>query len=130
MPGFGATQRLSRIVGSGLAMDLILSGEIIDAQRALEINLVSRIFPHKEFEERVMEYVEGLVRCAPTAQLLAKKAIHLSWSRPPEKGLREESRLFSRSFATDEPAIGIRAFQEKKAPRWRTRGSDEMKHDG
>ena len=118
MPGFGATQRLSRIVGSGLAMDLILSGEIIDAGRALQIGLVSRIFPAGEFEEKRHEYAHQLLRNAPLAQKLAKKAIRASWRLAPEEGLAEESRLFSLSFETGEPRIGIEAFQEKRRPEW------------
>jgi enoyl-CoA hydratase len=118
MPGFGATQRLPRIVGSGVAMDLILSGEIIDAERSLAIGLVSRIYPHHEFEKHRRAFVEQMLRNAPLAQQLAKKAIRLSWEENSAEGLVEESRIFSRSFGTEEPTIGIRAFQEKTEPLW------------
>jgi enoyl-CoA hydratase len=118
MPGFGATQRLSRIVGYGVAMDLILSGEIINARRALEIGLVSRLFPFNEFEDERVKFVDKLVRNAPLAQRLAKKAIRFHTIQTRESGLDEEARLFSQSFETDEPEIGIRAFQEKTKPEW------------
>lgn len=118
MPGFGATQRLRRIVGYGIAMDLILSGEILDAERALEVGLVSRIYPYREFEEKRREFARMLTGNAPMAQKLAKRAIQSVDRQQFADGLDEESRLFIRSFETDEPSTGIRAFQEKIKPDW------------
>lgn len=123
MPGFGATQRLPRIVGHGVAADLILSGEIIDAQRALDIGLVSRIFPSREFEQRRIEFADQIASNAPHALSLAKRAVRHSMSQPLDNGLTIESELFSRSFETDEPSIGIEAFRNKTRPVWDKRGN-------
>ncbi len=118
MPGFGATQRLPRIVGPGVAMDLILSGEIIGARRALEIGLVSRVFPFQGFDDEVRRYARKLAENAPLAQRMAREAVRRSWHMPFREGLEEEIRLFGISFGTGEPAEGIRAFQEKRKPEW------------
>lgn len=118
MPGFGATQRLRRIVGYGVAMDLILSGEIVDAKRALEVGLVSRVYPHDEFEEKRSEFAETLAGNAPLAQKLAKRAIQCTDHEQVTDGLTRESELFARSFETDEPVIGIRAFRARIKPDW------------
>jgi enoyl-CoA hydratase/carnithine racemase len=93
-PCDGGCVRLPLIVGLGNAMELILSGDRIDADQALRIGLVNRIYPQDQLLEETLAYAEGLARRAPLAQRFAKEVILRSLGRPMDEGLKLESRSF------------------------------------
>lgn len=115
-PAYGGTQRLARIIGSGRAMDMVLSGRTISAEEAFRIGLVNRLAD----PDSVLSEAEGLAndisRLAPLAIRACLEAVTRGLELPLEKGLAIEAELFSRLFATDDVREGTRAFLEKRAP--------------
>lgn len=115
MPGYGATQRLPRIVGRGIATELILTGEPITSARAYEIGLVNRVFSAGELIERTREMVRKMVTKAPLALATALDALRSS-DLPLHEGLRYEASLFGQCCATDDFKEGVQAFLERRQP--------------
>lgn len=116
IPGGGATQRLSRLIGSGWAKILIYSGEMIDAKEAERIGLVDRIVPHGELEKIVMELAKKISEKSPIAIRMAKKAINASVESPQAMGLAYEAMVEGLCFTTEDHKEGINAFLEKRRP--------------
>jgi enoyl-CoA hydratase len=117
IPGFGATQRLSRLVGIGKAKEMVLTGKVIDAREAGAIGLVNQVVK----DEEVMSTSEGLARLlaqkSPIALKLAKKLINEN--QETGKALESEIASFSECFATEDYIEGINAFLEKRAPKFK-----------
>ncbi len=114
IPGWGGTQLLARLIGVGRAMELILTGRIIDAEEAYRIGLVNKVVPHDRFEEEVSELAKALASGAPIAMAEAKRLVNLGGSL--EVGLDEEAEAFGGLFATEDSKEGFKAFKEKRAP--------------
>jgi enoyl-CoA hydratase/carnithine racemase len=118
IPGYGGTQRLARLVGKGRAMEIILSGEIIDAQEAYRIGLVNRVVP----EADLMKAAEGLARKiianAPCAIRFSMDAVNHGLEMTQQEGEFLEATLFSLCCATDDMREGTRAFLEKRPPKF------------
>jgi enoyl-CoA hydratase len=114
IPGAGGTQRLRALVGLGRALDLTLSGELIDAAEALRIGLVTRIAPAAELTQVVEGYVEVLRSRSPIAQSRAIQAVLAANDGSVSAGLRLEAALFGLCFATADMREGTRAFLEKR----------------
>lgn len=114
IPGFGGTQRLPRLVGKGLAMELILTGEMIDAEEACRIGLVNRVYPVAELLEKTQELAAKIVSRGQSAVRLAKKAINNGMEIDLARANRYEAELFSRCFATEDQAEGMGAFLQKR----------------
>ena len=121
IPGGGGSQRLPRLVGLGKALELILTGDRIDAATAKEIGLVDAVVPHAELEKRTLELAEKIASKSPVAVRLAKAAVKASAAMPLDQGLRYEQSLFSVVFSTEDKEEGVRAFQEKRPARWKGR---------
>lgn len=121
IPGGGGSQRLPRFVGLGKALELILTGDRISAAEAHRIGLVDEIVPHAELEARTMELAEKIASKSPLAVRLAKAAVKASVTMPLDQGLRHEQSLFSVVFSTEDKEEGVRAFQEKRPPKWKGR---------
>ena len=121
IPGTGGTQRLTRLVGPGIAKELILSGRRITAEEALSIGLVNRVVPAEEWDLDLAEYMQDLVRRAPIAVRSAKKAIDMAGSLTLEEGLDLERELNLECFRSDDFQEGLAAFKEKRAPMFRGR---------
>lgn len=121
IPGGGGTQRLPRLVGTGQAMRLILSGELIDAEEAKRIGLVDLIYPAAELRERTMEFARGIAAHSPVALRMAKAAVHAAAEMPLAAGLAYETELFVTCFASDDRSEGVTAFLEKRAAEFRGR---------
>ncbi len=113
IPGGGGTQRLPRIIGSGAAMRLVLTGEAIDATEALRLGLVDEI-ASGDVVARAVELAERIARNGPVAVMAAKEAVRSALSMPIEQGLRAEAALFLLAFASADRAEGITAFLEKR----------------
>jgi enoyl-CoA hydratase len=121
IPGGGGTQRLTRLVGEGKAMELILTGEIIDAKTAFDIGLVNHVVPHDQLEAKTMEIAGRMADKGPIALRLAKEAVKLASRSSLDEGLRREVDLFALCFATEDKDEGVRAFLEKRKPEFKGR---------
>ncbi len=113
IPGYGGTQRLPRIVGRGIATELILTGERIPAQRAYEIGLVNKVVPADELIETAKGYVRTIAAKAPLAVSMALDAIRMS-DLPLRDGLRYEAALFGQLCDTEDFQAGVSAFLERR----------------
>src|SRR5215207_6198263 len=114
IPGGGGTQRLTRLVGESKAMEMILTGEMIDAQTALALGLVNRVVPHEELEARTMELANLIAGMSPVALRLAKEAVKTASRSTLDEGLRREIDLFAICFSSKDKDEGVRAFLEKR----------------
>jgi len=118
IPGGGGTQRLPRVVPLGKAMELILTGDRISAAEAHRIGLLDEVTPHDQLETRTMEIANRIADKSPVAVRLAKQAVKASTRMGLDAGLRYEQSLFALVFATHDKEEGVRAFLEKRPPRW------------
>jgi enoyl-CoA hydratase/carnithine racemase len=118
IPWDGGTQRLSRLVGRGKALEMILTGEIIDAEEALRIGLVHKVVPKKDLTEVAMKMAQGMASKGPIALRYAKEAIYKGMDLTLEQGLRLETNLYLLIHATKDRTEGIHAFREKRAPKF------------
>jgi len=118
LPGAGGTQRLPRLVGLGRAKELILTGDPVDAERALELGLVHRVVPREGLAAATAELAEKLASRAPVALRLAKAALNLSARVPLDSGLAFEVLSQTVLFETKDKKEGVSAFLEKRKPRF------------
>ncbi len=116
IPGHGGTQRLARIVGIGKAMELTLTGNVIDANEAFRIGLVNKVVPLTELKSTVEALVKTILTKAPPAISLAIKAINSNLENSLSEGLKYETELFSECFNTEDMKEGTKAFLEKRKP--------------
>jgi enoyl-CoA hydratase len=116
IPGGGGTQRLTRLVGEGKAMELILSGEIINAETALAIGLVNHVVPADQLETKTREIANRIAEKSPIALRLAKEAVRLASRSNLDEGLRREVDLFALCFSSEDKDEGVKAFLEKRKP--------------
>jgi enoyl-CoA hydratase/carnithine racemase len=116
VPGDGGTQRLSRLVGKAKAMEMILTGEILDAREALRIGLVSRLVPRGEVTTTVMGLAQEMASRAPIAVRYAKETICKGMDMTLEQGLRLEADLYFLLHTTRDRTEGIQAFRSKRTP--------------
>ncbi|MBI4415980.1 MAG: enoyl-CoA hydratase/isomerase family protein [Euryarchaeota archaeon] len=121
IPGGGGSQRLPRLVGLGKALQLILTGDRIDARTAKEIGLVDEVVPHEALEAKTLELANKIAEKSPVAVRLAKAAVKASTNLPLDQGLRYEQSLFSIAFSTEDKEEGVRAFLEKRKPAFKGR---------
>ena len=118
IPGWGGTQRLPRIIGCTAATELLFTGDPVDAARALELGLVSRVTEPGALLETAVEMARRYAEQAPLALAATKRAIADGLDRPLAEGLEAERAQFVDLFSTADAAEGITAFLEKRAPTW------------
>jgi enoyl-CoA hydratase len=118
IPGGGGTQRLSRLVGRGKALELILTGARIGAAEALRLGLVERVVPVAELGPAARELARTLADKAPVALRYAKEAVVKGLELPLAEGLRLENDLATLLRTTEDRVEGAKAFLEKRKPRW------------
>ncbi|MFN3604862.1 MAG: enoyl-CoA hydratase/isomerase family protein [Leptonema sp. (in: bacteria)] len=117
IPGFGGTQRLPRIVGRGIALEMILTGEQIDVERALKIGLINHAFSQEELLSRAEELMQKVLNHKGIeAQKISKWLVHSGSELPLTASLEREITFFAGMFEKKEPKIGIEAFLNKKKP--------------
>src|ERR671939_2075407 len=116
IPGGGGTQRLTRLVGEGKAMELILTGEIINAQTAYNIGLVNAVVPAADLEGKTMELANRIAEKSPVSLRMAKEAVKTAARANLDEGLRREIDLFALCFSSADKDEGVRAFLEKRKP--------------
>jgi len=116
IPGGGGTQRLTNLVGEGRAMEIILTGDMINAQTAEAIGLVNHVYPADELETKTMELANKIAEKAPIALQLCKEAVKFASRSNLDEGLRREVDLFAICFSTEDKQEGVSAFLEKRKP--------------
>ena len=121
IPGYGGTQRLARLVGRGRALEMILTGEPIDAREAHRIGLVNRVVPADGLAAAAEELARTLLARGPVALRLALQAVLQGLEMTQAEGLRLESALFGLTCATEDMREGTRAFVEKRKPSFKGR---------
>jgi enoyl-CoA hydratase len=117
-PGYGGTQRLPRLVGRGAALKLLLTGEIIGAAEALRIGLVDDVVPAADLMSRTETLALAIAANAPLAITEILQTVDEGLGLPLELALLREADAFGRLCATSDQADGLRAFLEKRAPKW------------
>jgi enoyl-CoA hydratase len=121
IPGIGGTQRLTRAVGKAKAMDLILTGRMMDAVEAERAGLVARIVPLAQLMDEAMKVAETIVAMSLPSVLAAKEAINRAFETSLAEGVRFERRIFHSMFATEDQKEGMKAFVEKRPPQFKNR---------
>ena len=121
IPGMGGTQRLTRVVGKAKAMDLILTGRMMDAAEAERSGLVARVVPAASLMEEAMKVAETIAAMSLPSVLVAKEAVNRSFETSLAEGLRFERRVFHALFATEDQKEGMAAFVEKRAVKFKNR---------
>ena len=116
LPGAGGTQRLTRAIGKAKAMEMVLTGRMMDAAEAERSGLVARVVPVAELIGEAMKLAEKIAGLSRPAVMLAKEAVNRAFETGLTEGLRVERRLFHASFATADQKEGMAAFAEKRPP--------------
>ncbi len=120
-PGYGGTQRLPRLVGKGVAMQLILTGEMIDAQEAYRIGLVNKVVPAADLLAESEKMMRGILAMGPLAVRLAMEAVDQGLEMTLDEGLLLEANHFGLLAATQDMKEGTTAFLEKRSARFQGR---------
>jgi len=115
IPGYGGTQRLAQHIGKGRAMEMILTGKMIDARKAYDYGLVGEVVPHNKLLDYAVETAESVMKNSPVAIGLAIRAVNAAYGRD---GFDVESRLFGQAFASEDFKEGTTAFIERRKPRF------------
>jgi enoyl-CoA hydratase len=118
IPGIGGTQRLARAVGKAKAMDLILTGRMMDAAEAERSGLVARVVPAASLMEEAIKVAETIAAMSQPSLIAAKEAVNRSFETSLAEGVRFERRVFHALFATKDHKEGMAAFIEKRPPRF------------
>lgn len=118
IPGAGGSQRLTRSVGKSKAMDLILTGRMMDAAEAERCNLVSRVFPADQLVAEALKIGEKIASMSPVAAVMGKEAVNRAYETTLVEGVRAERRLFLSLFGTPDQREGMAAFAEKRKARF------------
>jgi enoyl-CoA hydratase len=121
IPGWGGSQRLTKAVGKSKAMDLILTGRMMDAEEAERSGLVSRIVPADELMADAMKTAGEIASFSKPSVMIAKEAVNRAFETTLNEGLRFERRVFYSLFATEDQKEGMAAFSEKRAPKFKDR---------
>jgi enoyl-CoA hydratase len=116
MCGGGGSQRLTRMIGEGRAMELMMTGDMIDAETACKFGLVNHVYPKDELKAKTMELAQKIAEKAPIALQLSKEAVKFASRSNLDEGLRREVDLFAICFSTEDKKEGIAAFLEKRKP--------------
>jgi enoyl-CoA hydratase len=121
VPGAGGTQRLPRAVGKAKAMDLVLTGRMMDAAEAERCSLVSRVVPLASLMDEAIAAAEKIAGMSLPATMVAKEAVNRAFETTLAEGVRFERRTFHATFAFEDRSEGMAAFAEKRKPGWKHR---------
>ena len=121
MPGIGGTQRLVRAVGKSKAMDMCLTGRMMDAQEALASNLVSRVVPLDKLMDVVQEAAAKIAAQSQPIAMMTKETINTAFDMTLTQGIHFERRLFQSMFTTQDQKEGMAAFSEKRQPHFKNK---------
>ncbi len=121
MPGAGGTQRLARFIGKAKAMDLCLTGRMMDAAEAERAGLVSRVVRARDVVAEAVKIAEQISAMSRPIAMMVKEAVNRAYETPLAEGVRFERRVFHATFATEDRTEGMTAFIEKRAPAFKNR---------
>jgi enoyl-CoA hydratase len=121
MPGAGGTQRLTRLIGKSKAMDLCLTGRLMDAAEAERAGLVARVVPAERLQAEALEAAAAIASMSLPAAILTKASINRAYETTLAEGVKFERLSFYSLFATDDQKEGMAAFVEKRAPIFKNR---------
>ncbi|MDU4962064.1 MAG: short-chain-enoyl-CoA hydratase [Sporomusaceae bacterium] len=113
-PGFAGTQRLARLVGRGIAKELLFTGDMIDAAEAYRIGLVNKVVPAEQLLAKAKELAQKIMSKAPVAVRMCKAAVNEGLDMDQDSGVAYEAEVFGLCFATDDQTEGMSAFVEKR----------------
>ena len=119
MPGVGGTQRLTRFIGKSKAMDMVLTGRMMDADEAERSGLVSRVVSVDKLMDEVMAAAEKIADFSTPIAMMAKESVNRAYETTLSEGVRFERRLFHAMFASEDQKEGMAAFVEKRTPSFR-----------
>ncbi|MBD8878651.1 enoyl-CoA hydratase [Roseibium polysiphoniae] len=118
MPGAGGTQRLTRFVGKSKAMDMCLTGRMMEAEEAERCGLVSRVVPADELLEEALKAAEKIADFSLPIAMMTKESVNRAYETTMSEGIRFERRVFHSMFATEDQKEGMSAFAEKRKPQF------------
>ncbi|HEY4981698.1 MAG TPA: enoyl-CoA hydratase [Pseudolabrys sp.] len=121
IPGIGGTQRLTRAVGKAKAMDLILTGRMMDAAEAEKSGLVARVVPAATLMDEAMKVADTIANMSLPSVLAGKEAVNRAFESGLAEGILFERRVFHSLFATDDQKEGMKAFVDKRPPQWKNK---------
>ncbi len=121
IPGIGGSQRLTRLVGKSKAMDMMLTGRMMDAEEAERAGLISRIVPTEDLQENVFEVASSIAELSAPSVSLAKEVTNRALETTLQEGLLFERRVFHSLFSTEDQKEGMNAFIEKRQPQFKNR---------
>jgi len=121
IPGAGGTQRLTRFVGKSKAMEMVLTGRMIDAVEAERCGLVSRVVPAAELVEEAVKVATKIAELSRPVVMMAKDMVNAAYETTLSEGVKLERRVFHSTFATEDQKEGMAAFAEKRKPAWKNR---------
>jgi len=121
IPGYGGTQRLPRLVGKGIALELILGGDMLDAERACQIGLVNKVVEPESLMEEATALARKIMSKGPIAVRCALEAVNRGLQTTLEEGLRIEADMFARACSTEDKDEGTSAFLAKRKPEFKGR---------
>jgi enoyl-CoA hydratase len=121
MPGIGGTQRLARFVGKSKAMDMCLTGRVMDAQEAERCGLVSRVVPLADLLSEATKAAQKVAEASVPIAMMTKEAVNRAYETTLAEGIRFERRVFHAMFATEDQKEGMAAFSEKRKPAFKNR---------
>jgi len=119
MPGIGGTQRLTRFVGKSKAMEMCLTGRMMDAAEAERSGLVSRVVPQSDLMAETMKAAEKIAELSLPIAMMTKETVNRAYETTLAEGIRFERRLFHAMFATDDQKEGMNAFVDKRKPQFK-----------
>ena len=121
IPGAGGTQRLTRAVGKAKAMEMVLTGRMMDAEEAERASLVARVVPVGDLLDEALKLAEAIAEKSQPVVALAKEAVNVAYETTLSEGIRFERRVFYATFATDDRREGMQAFIDKRTPNFTNR---------
>lgn len=121
IPGAGGTQRLTRFIGKSKAMDMILTGRMMDAGEAERSGLVSRVFPVADLKDEAHKIAKNIAELSLPSVMTAKEAVNRAYEISLSEGIRFERRTFHALFATEDQKEGMAAFVDKRSPKFKNK---------
>ena len=121
IPGAGGTQRLARFIGKSKAMEMCLTGRMMDAEEAERVGLVSRIVPVDELRVEALKVAAAVCEFSRPSVMMAKEAVNRAFETTLSEGIKFERRSFQSAFAFDDQKEGMKAFVEKRNPHFKNR---------
>jgi len=118
IPGGGGTQRLCRLVGYGKALEMVLTGEMLDSEEALSCGLVNSVTSPENLKKTTMRLAENIANKSPYTTKVAKRAVRASLDLPFSEGVLMERSEFVALFDTEDKEIGVNAFLNRESPEW------------